>query len=251
MDICQIKAIDTHSHFNHGVLHEPATTPEHIRELNYLIQMNTAANIEISMYSTFSSVLHPELVVEENAYMFEFVQEYDWMYQWVVIDPRNPATYRQASKMLNHGKCVGIKLHPGSHKYDFTEFGDEIFSFAAEYGAIVKIHPMTSCIEFVPFADKYPDVTFILAHLSGPDFANAINMAKHRNIYTDTSSSSSSLNHTVEYTVEQGCSDRILFGTDTYAAGFQRGRIEYALISEEDKANILRNNAMRLFGRFL
>jgi predicted TIM-barrel fold metal-dependent hydrolase len=153
--------------------------------------------------------------------------------------------------MLNHGKCVGIKLHPGAHKYDFTEFGDDIFAFASEYGAIVKIHPTTSCIEFVSFADKYPDVTFILAHLSSPDFANAINTAKHRNIYTDTSSSSSSLNHAVEYTVEQGCADRILFGTDTYAAGFQRGRIEYALISEEDKASILRNNAMRLFGRFL
>ena len=42
--------------------------------------------------------------------------------------------------------------------------------------------------------------------------------------------------------------ERILFGTDTYAAGFQRGRIEYALIPDEDKANILRNNALRLFG---
>ncbi|MBQ9543644.1 MAG: hypothetical protein IJV00_00800 [Clostridia bacterium] len=28
-------------------------------------------------------------------------------------------------------------------------------------------------------------------------------------------------------------------------SGFQRGRIEYALISDEDKQNILRNNALR------
>jgi predicted TIM-barrel fold metal-dependent hydrolase len=47
--------------------------------------------------------------------------------------------------------------------------------------------------------------------------------------------------------VEQIGSEHILFGTDSYAAGFQRGRIEYALISDEAKMNILRNNALNLF----
>ncbi len=46
-------------------------------------------------------------------------------------------------------------------------------------------------------------------------------------------------------------SERILFGTDTYAAGFQRGRIEYAQISDADKENILVNNAVRLFGHLI
>jgi len=41
--------------------------------------------------------------------------------------------------------------------------------------------------------------------------------------------------------------EKILFGTDTYAVGFQRGRIEYAMISERDKQNILRYNALKLF----
>ena len=55
-------------------------------------------------------------------------------------------------------------------------------------------------------------------------------------------------NKLIEYAVSQIGSDRILFGTDTYSAGAQRGRIEYALISEQDKENILLNNAKRLFG---
>ena len=42
-----------------------------------------------------------------------------------------------------------------------------------------------------------------------------------------------------------------MFGTDTYAGGFQRGRIEYAMKSDEDKANILRYNAKRLFAKFI
>ena len=71
--------------------------------------------------------------------------------------------------------------------------------------------------------------------------------AKHRNIYTDTSGMASLKNKLIEYAVSQIGSDRILFGTDTYAAGAQRGRIEYAMISQEDKENILFNNAKRLF----
>ncbi len=45
--------------------------------------------------------------------------------------------------------------------------------------------------------------------------------------------------------------DRILFGTDTYAAGAQKGRIEYALISKDDKENILWKNAEKLFEKYM
>ena len=40
-------------------------------------------------------------------------------------------------------------------------------------------------------------------------------------------------------------SDRILFGTDTplYFSPMQRARIDYAQISDADRANILRNTA--------
>ena len=250
MDIRQIKAIDMHSHLNHGAIREPANTEAHLQDLDYLIKMNKSANIEISMYSTFSSVLCTESILDENAYLFELAQEFDWFYQWVVIDPRNPVTFQQAAQMLNRGKCVGIKIHPWYHKYCPEEYADRLSAFASNYGAIILTHNMTTPESVIPFADKYPDVTYILAHVGSPDYARAINGAKYRNVYTDTSSSSSSLNRIIEYTVEQAGSDRVLFGTDTYAAGFQRGRIEYALIPEEDKVNILRNNALRLFGRF-
>jgi len=58
-------------------------------------------------------------------------------------------------------------------------------------------------------------------------------------------------NNVVEYAVEKLGSQRILFATDTYAAGFHRGRIEYGRLRDEDKENILFRNALRLFpGKF-
>ena len=89
-----------------------------------------------------------------------------------------------------------------------------------------------------------------MAHMGAfreDSYAAVIESAKHRNVYIDTSSSNSMKNKVLEYVVERCGSDRILFGTDTYAAGFQKGRIEYALISNEDKENILWKNAEKLF----
>ena len=72
---------------------------------------------------------------------------------------------------------------------------------------------------------------------------------KNGNVFLDTSGAASSRNNIIEYAVSQVGSDHILFGTDTYASGFQRGRIEYALITDEDNKKILRENAVRLFNR--
>jgi len=63
----------------------------------------------------------------------------------------------------------------------------------------------------------------------------------------DTSGMASLKNMLIEYAVSQIGSERILFGTDTYSAASQRGRIEFALISDQDKENILVKNATRLF----
>lgn len=247
-----IKAIDTHMHFTHGSIYDPKCNELESGDLNTVIKLHEGAGSDKMFCSTLASVYHAESVEEENEYLFQLAQKVDPVYQWVVIDPRNEKTFQQAEKMLHHGKCVGIKLHPVNHKYSLTEFGDKIFSFASEYHAIVQIHPETYPEYILPFADKYPDVTFIMAHLGSYSISdsNAIERAKHGNVYTDTSGRASTQNLVIEYTVGRVGSERILFGTDNYSIGFQRGRIDYALISEEDKENILRKNAERLFGRF-
>lgn len=251
MDIRQILAINTHTHINHGAQGESGTenSPAYSAKLDWLRKTELAAGVETMFCSTFASVYGAGRVFEENEYLGQLVKETDFLYQWVVIDPRDERTLEQAERMLNTDKCVGIKLHPHNHNYWWDEFGNALFSFAARHRAIVQIHATADdADQILPYADQYPDVTFIMAHLGGEAHANAIAGAKHGNVYVDTSGINSTRNAVVEYAVERVGSERILFGTDTYAAGFQRGRIDYALISDEDKANILRNNALRLFG---
>ena len=250
MDVKKIVAIDSHTHINHGAPGDSQSEklPVFSARLDWLRKVNQAAGIDRMLCSTFASVTSPRYVFEENEYLADLVRQVDYLYQWVVVDPRNEHTFEQAERMLSTPKCVGIKLHPLSHKYDWEEFGDALFSFAARQKAIVQIHATVDDADHIlPYADKYPDVTFIMAHLGGKAYVDAIEYARHGNVYVDTSGINSSRNAVMEYTVERVGSERILFGTDTYAAGFQRGRIDYALISDEDKVNILRDKALRLF----
>ncbi len=239
--------IDIHSHFNHG---SPCDTPEtmaHIRQLEHVKAGYDCFGIFYAGMSTFASVVyHPECVIEENKYLYDLVQKTDWMYQWVVIDPRQAETYRQAEQMLAHRKVLGIKIHPTYHDYDILEHGDDLFSFAAEHKAFILMHPQ-HILEMPMLADKYPDMKLMIAHLSSEEHVAAVAKAKHGNIYVDTSARGVALNNILEYAVEQVGSEKILFGTDTYACSFAYPRIALADLPLQDKENILFKNAMRLF----
>jgi predicted TIM-barrel fold metal-dependent hydrolase len=97
------------------------------------------------------------------------------------------------------------------------------------------------------FANRYPDMKLIIAHLASMEHVDAIRCAENGNIYTDTSGGASNMNAIVEYAVAQVGSEKILFGTDTYACAFQYGRIALSQLSREDKENILYRNAVRMF----
>ena len=249
MRLTDLYIIDTHSHINTGTPHDTNVNEAYFADEKYLNEMRLAAKIEKTFISSFASVIEPSTILNENALLRDLCEEKDYLYQWVVIDPRISETITQAREILGTRKCVGIKLHPYLHKYSILDYKRELFGFASEFGARVLIHPESCPSHVIPVADEYPDVTFIMAHLNGKneDHIAAIAGAKHRNVYTDVATMSVMSNRAVENAVEQIGSDRILFGTDTYAAGFIRGRIEYALIPDEDKKNILYNNSLRLF----
>ena len=243
-----LKAIDIHCHFNHGGKFDTDESEDYICNLEFLRKEHTRLSVHVcAMAGTFSAVLSYQLVKQENEYLYKLSQEDPFVYQWVVIDPRNENTFKQAEIMLKSNKCLGIKIHPEFHKYPLKDYADKIFSFANDRGAIVLSHPTFDYM--FEDVDKYSDMKVIIAHLGTGQgyYVPIIRNAKHQNIYADTSGSASSKNNVIEYTVRQVGSGKILFGTDSYSCAFQRGRIDYADISEEDKENILYKNALKLF----
>ena len=242
--------IDIHSHFNHGSPFDCPDDPPaamHNCDPDFIKSAYDHIGICAAGMSTYAAVLeHPECIVEENRYLYDLVRRTDWMYQWVVIDPRQSETYRQAEEILRSQKTLGIKIHPGCHGYDIEDYAEALFSFAAAHKTVMLMHPAR--IERMAFyADRYREMKLIIAHLGSVEHVDAIADAGHGNIYTDTSGGASNLNNVVEYAVERVGSEKIFFGTDTYSCAFQFGRIALSDLPFEDKENILWKNAVRLF----
>ena len=243
------KAIDIHCHYNSGGSHDPKSTELHSSELDFLLNEHRTVNIEKTAMSSYEAVLSPENIIEENEKLLALSEKMSEIYQWVVIDPRKDDTLINADTHLNKPKALGIKIHSPSHGYKIEEWGDKIFEFANKRRATVLMHP-DNILKTVEIANRYPDMRLIIAHLSSIDHIEAVENAKYGNVYLDTSGGASWNNNIIEYAVERIGSEKIYFGTDTYSAPFQYGRIFFARISEEDKQNILYKNAERDFLAF-
>lgn len=243
-----LAAIDLHSHYNHGAADDHKTSKIYRADLGFLLEQYHHSNVAAGVFSTFASMNNFAVIPEENEYAYHIAQNTSWVYQWVVVDPRQKETFEQAERMLQSPKCVGIKIHPYCHGYETVRYADQVFAFANERNAVVLTHPDApeQIGNVVPIVDRYPKMKLIIAHLGSEEHIEAIRKAKHQNIYTDTSGYASITNNLLEYAVQQIGADKIFFGTDTYSAGFQRGRVEYASISDEDKQKILRGNAVKL-----
>ncbi len=264
-EVRSIRAIDVHAHYgkyqiNPGEMH-PLRAVFHTGDASCVAQRAAESNVQWTIVSPLHAILPRGRcdAVAGNLMAAQDVRATPGLLQWVVIDPTEPETFDQARQMLAEPWCVGIKIHPESHQYPITRYGDAIFSFAAEHSALVLAHsgdPFSKPGDYVPFANAYPNMRLILAHLGHGIGGNpteqvaAISKSKHGNLYTDTSSANSILPRLIEWAVKEIGAERILFGTDTplYHVAMHRARIDHAEIPIESKRMILRENAVKLLG---
>lgn len=261
MKISEIAAIDVHAHYgvylgpglNHRFMSAPASG---------VVARARACGVERTIASPLLGLMPRGQAdaVAGNAAAFREIPAQPGLLQHVIINPLQPETYNQARTMLRSPWCVGIKIHSEEHRYRISEHGDKLFDFFEEVGAPVMTHsgcPNSLPADFVPFADRHPKVSLLLAHLGNgagdlPDHrpdrqVRAIQAAKHGNLWVDTSSSQSILPGLIEWAVAEIGAERLLFGSDSplYHVAMQRTRIEAAEIPESAKRLILRENALK------
>jgi uncharacterized protein len=261
MNVSEIPAIDVHAHYGRydreggGLANDFRTGFTDV-----VLDRAKKARIRLSIVSPLAAFFPrgQSDSVSANEDSETVVAATDGLLRWVVVDPTRPRTFDQAVRMLRTPKCAGIKIHPETHAYPIREHGRQIFEFAARHRAVVSTHSgeQNSLPEdFVVFADDFPEVTLILAHLGcGHDGdlshqVRAVQASRHGNVFIDTSSASSINSNLVEWAVRQVGAEKILFGTDSplYFAPMQRARIDFADISDAEKELILCRNAAELF----
>ncbi len=193
-------AIDVHAHYGSYDRDESAALLNRFMsgDAATVLARARTANIEWTVVSPLMAFF-PEDAFDAAAGNNEAARVVDQnpgLLQWVVVNPLQPRTFEQARERLAHPKCVGIKIHPEEQDYKITEHGEAIFEFAAQLDAVIQTHsgqPNSLPADIVPFADAFPNVTLILAHLGNADDGNAFDLqvraiqaAKHGNVFTDT-----------------------------------------------------------------
>ena len=256
-----LKAIDIHAHYgNPDCFPQKGVEKECLRlSLEALKQAYDRQNIVAACLSPMEGIFPADenMLLTANSLTLQLSQELDWFYQWVVVDPLIPSSYKQAEEMLKSRKCVGVKIHPDAHGYPIEKYGEEIFAFCAQYNAVLETHSgelMSLPEHFVPLADKYPQVTVIAAHLgcgfdgSVEHQVNAVRTARHGNLYTDVSSARSILPNLLEWGAGQITAGKILFGTDTpiHHVAMMKQRVECADLEPEEIEAILYRNANQI-----
>lgn len=219
------------------------------RDFSFLKAEYARLNIIASAQSTCEAICGGACIFEENRCLHTLSGCEPALFQWVVVDPNDPASFRQAETMLRSPKVLGIRLPNTTRRRGIGSYADELFAFAGEQAAAVMVHP-THVPEIVTFAEKYPHVNVIvpqlcIERLDKECFAECI--AQTSNLYTDTSGSPATLNNSLEFVVEICGADRVLFGTGGESPAFEKARVLLSTVSREDQQKILLYNALRLF----
>lgn len=261
MTIFDVQAIDVHGHYGVYLKADGGEDAFMSGDADTVVRRAKEAYTSITIVSPLKALLprHHADPVAGNREAAKEIPRHPELRQWVVLDPTTPETFAQAEEALKQPSCAGIKIHPEEHGYPIVEHGRAIFEFAAERGAIIATHSGEANSlpsDFIPFANDFPEVQLILAHMGfgfDGDFTRqvrAVQSAKNANVFTDTSSTMSIVANLLEWAVEQIGAERILYGTDTplYFAPMHRARIDHAEMPDDDKRKILRDNSLKLFG---
>ena len=175
------------------------------------------------------------------------------------LNPAHDPQFMQdeLTRSVAEGPLVGIKLWHAVNCRDARL--DPIMERAAELGVPVLHHAWyksgglseneSSPADVADLGRRFPEVTLVMAHLSGSGCRGVADIKPYPNISVDTCGSQPEHGF-VEYAVEQLGAERVVFGSDAPGRDFscQLGRVQGADITEEQRRAILTENGARLLG---
>ena len=176
------------------------------------------------------------------------------IYGYVALNPHHMDSWQEyCESMLARPGFIGIKLHPDFNAYppDGPRY-HEIYRYANERSLLVLNHSFGDAETIVDLALAYPNMKMICGHRCA--YANpeevaflARNLSKRKNIYFDTTSSCLA-NGSLELYCSLAGSEHVIFGTDTpyFDPAFQTGRFLRCRLTETQRRQILRENALSL-----
>lgn len=226
-----------------------AASPGVRRDLPYLKAEYERLDVIASAQSTWTAAHDGLSILEENQRLHDLIRTENALFQWVVVDPYDQASFLQAEAMLSSPKVLGIRLPFSLRRRSIAEYMDTLLAFAAEQRTTLMVLPV-QLPQMVTFAEKYPGVNVIVPQLCTERidkecFAEAISGLP--NLYTDTAGSIPIRNNSLEFVVETCGAEKVIFASGGESLAFEKARVLLSALSREEQEKILLYNALRLF----
>lgn len=251
--------IDAHSHLG------PAQAFEaHHRDVDDVIAMMDLLGIETCFFSAMPS-LENDFETGHRLALDALERHPGRFRAYAVFNPHWPElTMGQVEELMAHPGFAGVKIHPAMHATAPDDPAYEAFwDFADAHALVVLSHTwspdpakptqnLSVPHRMTPVLERWPAVRVILGHCGGraEGMRQAIEvMNAFPNCYADLSGDCWELGQ-LEWLCGQVDPARILFGTDLnwIEPRYAYGHVLMADIPDSVKLDILRNNALRLFG---
>jgi predicted TIM-barrel fold metal-dependent hydrolase len=218
--------------------------------------------LAVSSLGNRGYLAHPTVVEvrEANDHVQEALAQWpDQLLGYCYVNPRLERTaLDEVQRCVVDGPMVGIKLWIACKADD--PLVDPVLERAAELGVPVLQHAWYKSVgqlenestpaQVAAMGRRHPDVTIIMAHLTGAGERGVQDIADVPNVVVDTSGGDPEAG-IVEYAVRHLGAERVLFGSDAPGRSFgvQLGKVSGASLSSAERELILGGNAERVLGR--
>jgi len=248
--LTSIKVIDTHTHM--GDIYGASEPIDGIDECLALLDDENVESIWCAPHSDlfYMGSVNPEI----TRIMAKYPSRVKGYFGF------NPNYYKEyidkIGEVLTNTGYIGLKFLPAYHNYSLC--GDaytEALEFADAHSLVVLSHTwgrvaLNSPKEVREILKRYHNIQFIMGHSAPGELDESIAIAKQfDNAYLDICDIHRN-GGTVEKMVKAAGSEKVLFGTDLpwYDPNYAIGSVLFAKITDRDRANIFRNNAVRMLG---
>jgi predicted TIM-barrel fold metal-dependent hydrolase len=168
----------------------------------------------------------------------------------------------EVERCLGELRYAGIKLHPSQEQFNIDD--DEVVPYAAiarDHGVPITVHTQLAVRGSEPWrmlslAERFPDVTFVMAHLGGDGgmvqtLAAAKIAAEYPNISVEVSTTVSDPGATYLGPAQILGPERVLFGSDApvHQAALNLLKLDLVEMPDEWRALISGGNLLRLLRR--
>ncbi|MGI6209218.1 MAG: amidohydrolase family protein [Anaerolineae bacterium] len=243
--------IDVHAHFGpfQGI-YFPKASPEG------MLEMMDRAGVVTSICSPHRALLDPR---SGNPIIVKAAHRYPGRFlAYLSVNPNYPEILEEDIEALasRDPAVVGIKAHPGWHKYPLSgQRYAPAFRYANEHGMPLLSHTWGHSPECGPqevrkVAEQYPNLPILMGHSCFGQFEEAIALAREfPNVYLELTAAYR-VSGVIEKMVAEAGSEKVLFGSDLpwFDQHYGIGCVIFSHITDQDRRNILRDNAIRVFG---